>query len=220
MKLGDGREVRLDDLQEVDGVPFGDIADRAGSTADNPKFFRSSSELRAWLAKHHASETELWVGLYRKNSGRKSITWPELVDQLLCFGWIDGVRRSVDEISYANRVTPRRRGSNWSAINLRRVEKLTEAGAMEPAGLRAYEAREVTSSYSFERDQVAFDAELEKRFRRNRRAWRYFVSQPPFYRKTATWWVVSAKREETRLRRLDILISDSEAGQRIALMRR
>lgn len=194
----------------------------AGSAADNPKFFKSSRELRAWLKKHHASATELWVGLYKKKSGKKSITWPELVDQLLCFGWIDGIRQSVDDISYANRVTPRRPNSNWSAINLRRVEELTEAGAMEPPGLRAYEARKDarSGSYSFERDQVTFDADFEKKFRRNRRAWRFFVSQPPFYRKTPTWWVVSAKREETRLRRLEILISDSAAGQRIAPLRR
>lgn len=194
----------------------------AGSSSDNPKFFKSSRELRAWLEKNHASATELWVGLYKKNSGRKSITWPELVDQLLCFGWIDGVRKSVDDISYANRVTPRRPDSNWSAVNLRRVKELTEAGVMEAPGLRAYEGRDVAKSdrYSSEGDGVKFDAAFERRFRRNRQAWRFFVSQPPFYRKTATWWVVSAKREETRLRRLDILISDSAAGQRIALLRR
>ena len=194
----------------------------AGSDAAHPKFFRTGQELRAWLEKHHTSASELWVGLYKKSSGKPSITWPELVDQLLCFGWIDGIRKSVDEISYANRVTPRRAGSNWSAVNLRRIAVLLEAGAVHPAGLHAYELRDPTKvdSYSFEREDAVLDLEMLKKFKRNVAAWRFFTSQPPSYRKTATWWVTSAKRQETRLRRLDTLISDSAAGQRIAPMRR
>jgi uncharacterized protein YdeI (YjbR/CyaY-like superfamily) len=194
----------------------------AGSDAAHPKFFKTSQELRAWLEKHHTSVSELWVGLYKKSSGKPSITWPELVDQLLCFGWIDGLRKSVDEISYANRVTPRRAGSNWSAVNLRRIAELLEAGAVHPAGLHAYELRDPAKvdRYSFEREDAVLDPEMVKKFKRNVAAWRFFTSQPPSYRKTATWWVTSAKREETRLRRLDTLISDSAAGQRIGPMRR
>ncbi|HSK17616.1 MAG TPA: YdeI/OmpD-associated family protein [Longimicrobiales bacterium] len=195
---------------------------KAGSCAVAPKFFRDSDQLRAWLAKHHASRSELWVGLYKKGSGQPSITWPELVDQLLCFGWIDGVRKSVDEKSYANRVTPRRQGSTWSAINLKRARELIDLGLMEPAGRAAYDARDEakTNRYSFERDQVSLTPEYEAMFRKNRKAWRFFESQPPGYRKTATWWVMSAKREDTRRRRLDVLISDSANGERIGLLKR
>lgn len=194
----------------------------AGSSPDNPKFFASPQLLRQWLQRHHATDGELWVGLHKKATGKPSITWPQLVDQLLCFGWIDGVRKSVDAGSYAIRVTPRQARSNWSAINLRRMAELVSAGEAEPAGVAAYEARdEATSrSYSFERDRVTLGSEYEAAFRRNRTAWEYFTAQPPSYRKTATWWVVSARREETRRRRLDTLIRDSEAGQRIGPLRR
>ena len=194
----------------------------AGASADNPKFFRTPEQLRQWLAKHHASVPELWVGLYKKASGRPSITWPELVDQLLCFGWIDGIRKSVDDISYANRVTPRRRGSNWSAVNLRRMAELIQANAVEPSGLLAYEARDVEKSErnALQRESVTLGPDLEATFRRNARAWRFFCAQPPSYRKLAALWVMSARREETRKRRFDTLIVDSEAGLRIAPLRR
>ena len=193
-----------------------------GCEATRPKYFRNARELRAWLEKHHDSAAELWVGLYKKDSGRRSITWPELVDQLLCFGWIDGIRKSVDEISYTNRVTPRRPGSNWSAVNLRRIAQLIAAGAVHPAGLQAYETRDPARAqrYSFERDDAQLDAQMVKEFKRNPQAWQFFTSQPPFYRRTAAWWVTSAKREATRLRRLETLISDSAAGQRIGPLRR
>ena len=193
-----------------------------GCEATRPKYFRNARELRAWLEKHHDSAAELWVGLYKKDSGRRSITWPELVDQLLCFGWIDGIRKSVDEISYTNRVTPRRPGSNWSAVNLRRIAQLIEAGAVHPAGLQAYETRDPARAqrYSFERDDAQLDAQMVKEFKRNPQAWQFFTSQPPFYRRTAAWWVTSAKREATRLRRLETLISESAAGQRIGPLRR
>jgi uncharacterized protein YdeI (YjbR/CyaY-like superfamily) len=194
----------------------------AGCDANHPKFFRNAQELRAWLEKHHDSAAELWVGLYKKDSGRQSITWPQLVDQLLCFGWIDGIRKSVDEISYTNRVTPRRSGSNWSAVNLRRIAELIEAGVVHPAGLQAYETRDPAKEqrYSFERDDAQLDAQMVKEFKRNLPAWRFFTSQPPFYRRTAAWWVTNAKREATRLRRLEILISDSAAGRRIGQPRK
>ena len=194
----------------------------AGGSADHPKFFATPAQLRAWLAKHHASRVELWVGFHKKSTGRPSITWKELVDQLLCFGWIDGVRKSLDEHSYVQRVTPRRRGSIWSAINVKRAAELVEAGLMEATGLAAYEGRdpEKTNRYSSEQRSVALGPEHEAVFKRNRKAWAFFTAQPPGYRKIATWYVVSAKREETKQRRLETLIRDSANGQRIGLLRR
>ena len=193
-----------------------------GSSAAHPKFFPTPAHLRAWLARHHASRTELWGGMYKKASGRPSIGWPELVDQLLCFGWIDGVRKSVDAESFTQRVTPRRRGSIWSAINVKRAAELIEAGLMEAPGLAAYEGRDPkkTNRYSSEQQRVALGPEYETLFKRNRKAWAFFQAQPPGYRRVATWYVVSAKREETRQRRLETLIRDSSSGQRIALLRR
>jgi len=194
----------------------------AGSSATNPKFFSTPARLREWLRKHHASRSELWVGFYKKGTGRASITWSELVDQLLCFGWIDGVRKSIDEESFTQRVTPRRKGSIWSAVNVKRAAELIEAGLMEPAGVAAFETRdpEKTNRYSSEQERVVLGAEYEAIFKRNGRAWTFFSAQPPGYRKIATWYVVSAKREETRRRRLDTLIRDSADGQRIGLLRR
>lgn len=193
-----------------------------GSSAARPLHFAATTELREWLASNHASADELWVGLYKKSSGRPSITWPELVDQLLCYGWIDGIRKTVDEESYTIRVTPRRPGSTWSAVNLRRVPELIDAGLMRPAGQAAYDARDPAKSgrYSFEREQAVLGAAYEREFRANAKAWAFFGSQPPSYRKAATWWVVSAKRESTRVRRLRTLIEDSENGERIAPLRR
>jgi uncharacterized protein YdeI (YjbR/CyaY-like superfamily) len=183
-----------------------------------PTFFETPEELAAWLEEHHETEDELWVGLYKKASGRPSVTWPEVVEQALRFGWIDGVRRGIDEESYANRITPRRRGSNWSAINVAKVEELKARGLMKPAGLRAYEARtpERTGVYSFERSQPAvLPDEFERDFRSNERAWEWFQGRPPGYRKTATHWVISAKREETRMRRLQQLIECSAEGRNV-----
>jgi uncharacterized protein YdeI (YjbR/CyaY-like superfamily) len=193
-----------------------------GSSAATPKFFRDSGQLREWLRSNHSSRSELWVGLHKKGSGRPSITWPQLVDQLLCFGWIDGVRKSVGEDSYTIRVTPRKPGSIWSAVNLKRAAELVELGLMEPAGRTVYDARDEakTNRYSFERDQVSLGAEYEAEFRKNRKAWSFFSSQPPSYRKTVTWWIMSAKREETQRRRLEQLIRDSASGERVGLMRR
>jgi uncharacterized protein YdeI (YjbR/CyaY-like superfamily) len=188
----------------------------------NPHFFRTSAELRAWLRRNHASADELLVGLHKKGTGEPSITWSELVDEVLCFGWIDGVRKSIDARSYTIRITPRRKGSIWSAVNLRRAQELIGAGVMEPAGIAAFEARdeEKTRLYSYEREQASLGGELEARFRANARAWAFFQSQPPSYRKNIVHWVVSAKREETRLRRLETLIQDSENGVRVGLLRR
>jgi uncharacterized protein YdeI (YjbR/CyaY-like superfamily) len=194
----------------------------AGSSATSPRFFAAPASFRSWLTANHAGRAELWVGFRRRASGRPSITWDEAVEEALCFGWIDGIRKSVDDESYAIRFTPRRRGSTWSAVNVRRVEELTRAGRMEPAGLAAFEARrdDRTGVYSYERAHARLDADAERAFRVNRRAWAYWRSRPPWYRRTATWWVVSAKREETRQRRLATLIADSAAGRPIAPLTR
>ena len=189
----------------------------------DPIYFATPAEFRAWLEAHHDSETELIVGFHKKASGVPSITWPEAVDEALCFGWIDSVRRTVDEDRYTNRFTPRRRGSTWSAVNVRKVAALTKDGRMRPAGLRAYEARSEsrTGVYSFEQGK---DPRLtrvqERRFRAEAEAWAFFSSAPPSYRKAATWWVISAKQETTRDRRLSQLIDDSRAGRRIKQLTR
>ena len=193
-----------------------------GASAADPLFFPTPAELRAWLVRNHAAAGALWVGLHKKGSGRPSITWPELVDQLLCFGWIDGVRKSLGGDSYVIRVTPRRRGSRWSVVNRRRVPELIEEGLMTPAGLAAWEARDDADDrrYSFERENASLGEADEAELRRDPAAWAFWEAQPPGYRKAATVWVVSAKREETRRRRLRTLIEDSAAGRRIALLRR
>lgn len=177
-----------------------------------PTFFATPAKLRAWLEKHHETKPELLVGFYRKGSGKPSITWPEAVDQALCFGWIDGVRRSLDDERYTNRFTPRRPRSNWSAVNIKRAKELIDLGLMHPAGLKAFEARTDARSgvYSYEqRHSVKLDEAYERRFRRNKKAWEYFQAKAPSYRTTAVYWVMSAKREETRERRLARLIDDS-----------
>ena len=182
-----------------------------------PAFFATPQEFRAWLEKHHQETPELWVGFHKKASGKPSITWPEAVDQALCFGWIDGVRKSVDETSYTIRFTPRKPGSTWSAINIRRVRALTESGHMQPAGLKAFEhlKSEKSAIYSYEQRRTAkLEGVHEEQFRGNKKAWEFFQAQAPWYRRTAAFWVISAKKEETRLKRLQTLIEDS-AQQRI-----
>jgi uncharacterized protein YdeI (YjbR/CyaY-like superfamily) len=189
-----------------------------------PKYFAKPDDWRAWLEKHHASKRELWVGFYKKGTGRPSITWPESVDEALCFGWIDGVRKTIDAESYVIRFSPRRAGSIWSAVNTRRASELIREKRMHDSGIRAFEKRDPKKSgvYSFEqqRDAAKLSAAHEKEFKRNRAAWTFFQSQPPGYRKIAAWYVVSAKQEETRARRLATLIRDSAAGRRIGLLQR
>ena len=188
-----------------------------------PVFFATPADFRRWLGKHHRSAAELLVGFYKKGSGRPSITWPESVDEALCFGWIDGVRRSLDDESYTIRFTPRRPGSNWSLINIRKVEALIRDGRMKPAGLEAFNARDEAKSgvYSFEqRENAKLDRKAEAKFKANRAAWKFFQAQPPGYRKIAAFYVMSAKREETRAKRLNILIEHSAAGQRIGIQPR
>jgi uncharacterized protein YdeI (YjbR/CyaY-like superfamily) len=183
-----------------------------------PTFFATPDEFRAWLEEHHATETELPVGFHKKGSGRPSITWPESVDQALCFGWIDGVRRRIDDASYSIRFTPRKPRSTWSAINIKRVAELTELGLMRPAGLAAFGRRsdDRTAIYAHERRKAAkLEPAMEKRFKQDERAWAWFEAQPPSYRRTAAHWVISAKKPETRERRLERLIADSGAGRTV-----
>jgi uncharacterized protein YdeI (YjbR/CyaY-like superfamily) len=183
-----------------------------------PTFFATPDDFRAWLQAHHETETELLVGFHKKGSGRPSITWPESVDQALCFGWIDGVRRRIDDASYSIRFTPRKARSTWSAVNVKRVGELTAEGLMRPPGLAAFERRsdDKTAIYAYEqRTAATLDPEQERRFKADKQAWAWFQAQPPSYRRTATHWVVSAKKHETRQRRLERLIEDSGAGRPI-----
>lgn len=189
----------------------------------NPTFFATPADFRAWLEAHHADSQELWVGYYKVGSGRPSLTWPESVDEALCFGWIDGVRKRIDAESYMIRFTPRQPRSIWSAVNIKRAQELLEAGLMRPAGLKAFEARQDDKSaiYAYEQRHTAeLDAASEEQFRANPAAWAFFQAQPPSYRKAAIWWVVSAKKEETQRKRLATLIADSEQGRPIAPLTR
>lgn len=181
-------------------------------------FFKSPAAFRQWLAQHHDKTQELWVGFYKKSSGKPSITWPESVDEALCFGWIDGVRKSLDEDSYTIRFTPRTRRSAWSNINIKRVGELTDLGRMQPSGLKAFEARDQKRSgtYSYEQRQRKLDDTYESKLKASKQAWNFFQGQPPWYQRIASYWVMSAKKEETRLRRLATLIDDSAKGRTIS----
>jgi len=184
-----------------------------------PTFFATPAQFRAWLEEHHDSASELLVGFYKKGSGRPSITWPESVDQALCFGWIDGVRRSLGDEAYTIRFTPRRSRSIWSAVNVARMQELTADGLVHPAGTAAFERRsdDRTAIYSYEqRKRARLPDDYEERLRANPAAAAFFDSRPPSYRRAATHWVISAKREATRERRLAQLIEDSAAGRTVA----
>jgi uncharacterized protein YdeI (YjbR/CyaY-like superfamily) len=188
-----------------------------------PTFFATPDAFRRWLRAHHATETELLVGFYKKGSGKPSMTWPESVDEALAYGWIDGVRKSLSDEAYTVRFTPRKPTSIWSAINVAKVAELEKAGRMQAAGRRAFALRtaERTGVYSFERNAVAeLTPDQGQRLRANPAAAQFFDAQPPYYRRTAIHWVISAKREETRARRLEQLIEDSAAGRKIALLAR
>lgn len=188
-----------------------------------PTFFASPADFGAWLEKHHETADEVWVGFYKKASGKPSLTWSEAVDEALCFGWIDSRQQGIDDESYAMRFTPRRSRSNWSLVNVRKVGKLKAEGRMRPPGLEAFERRadERSGTYSYEqRYDAKLDEASEERFRANEKAWAFFQSQPPWYRGTAIWLVVSAKRAETREKRLATLIEESEQGRRIRQLTR
>ena len=188
-----------------------------------PTFFATPAEFRAWFEANHHSAKELLVGFYKRGSGKPSISWPESVDEALCFGWIDGVRKSIDEDAYTIRFTPRKPTSIWSAINVAKVAALETLGRMTPAGRRAFASRtpERTGVYSFERSSAAvLGPDDEQRLRANPQAAKFFDAQPPWYQRTSIHWVVSAKRDETRRRRLDQLIADSAQGRTIGPLTR
>jgi uncharacterized protein YdeI (YjbR/CyaY-like superfamily) len=191
-----------------------------------PTFFRTPAELRKWFEKNHDKVPELLVGFYKKGSGKPSITWPESVDEALCFGWIDGIRRTIDDESYTIRFTPRRARSIWSAVNVKRVAELTKLGRMQPAGLGAFEARDPKRSgiYAYEgqnrKEDQKLGPEYQAKLETNTKAWAFFQAQAPYYQRIVSRWIMSAKKEETRLKRLAALIDDSARGRRIGLMAR
>ena len=183
-------------------------------------FFLSQSAFRQWLQENHVAVKVLWVGFRRTASGKPSITYPQALDEALGFGWIDGRRKSIDENSYRVRFTPRKPDSIWSVVNTRRVRELIKLGRVHDSGLKVFESRDQEQSrkYSYKRQSATLTGDLEKRFRTNKKAWEFFQAQAPWYRRTARWWVISAKREETRQKRLFILIDDSARGRRLNLL--
>ncbi len=182
--------------------------------------FPSASDFRKWLTLNHLEFRELWVGFYKKKSGIAGISYQEAVDEALCFGWIDGLKKAVDDVSYTHRFTPRKPKSFWSAVNIKRVGELKRLGRMTGPGLKAFAARDEQKArqYSYERSTCKLEGAPEKQFRGNAKAWEFFQAQPPGYRRTATWWVISAKREETRGKRLAILIETSDRQQRLPML--
>jgi len=186
-----------------------------------PKFFTTPAAFRQWLEQNHDRATELLVGFHKKSSGKKSITYAEALDEALCFGWIDGVRKSFNETSYMQRFTPRKPKSIWSLINVRHVERLKNEGRMHPAGLEAYARRDPkrTGIYSFETEPHKLAPPYEKKFRQNKNAWKFFEEQAPYYKKLMIFKVMSGKKEETRLRRLEQLIESSAEGRRLDLLK-
>ncbi len=186
------------------------------------QFFATAPAFRKWLERNFDKKSEAWVGFYQKSSGKKSITYSEAIDEALCLGWIDGIRKKVGPDSYTNRFTPRRDQSQWSSVNIKRAQELADLGRMHPSGLKAFEgAKEQARKYSYEqRNQARLDEAMEKQFRQNTAAWEYFQSQAPWYRRTATFWVLSAKKGETRQARFATLIEDSANKRPIKPLRR
>jgi uncharacterized protein YdeI (YjbR/CyaY-like superfamily) len=187
------------------------------SAPDEPIFFATPAAFRKWLEKHHADRREQWVGFYKKHFGKPSITWPESVDEALCFGWIDGLRKTIDAQSYKIRFSPRKTVSNWSTINIHRAQELARQGRMRPAGVKVFAARKENKSgiYLYEQRRDQLEEPYNRRLRKNKNAWDFFQAQPPGYRKQIGWWIVSAKREETRLKRLEKLIETFNRGKRL-----
>ncbi len=186
------------------------------------RFFARPEDLRDWFDRNHETADELWLGYYRKATGRPSVDWSQAVDEALCVGWIDGVRRSVDETSFVQRFTPRRKGSTWSVVNVAKVAALTEQGRMRRAGISAFDARsaEKTAIYAYEREIAAFTPKEERQIQADAAAWADWQTRPPSYRRAVTHWVTSAKRPATRARRLEALIADAAAGHPVGPMRR
>jgi len=187
-----------------------------------PTFFKSGDEFRKWLESNHDKQQELLLGFYKKASGKGGITHREALDEALAFGWIDGVVKTLDDSSFTIRFTPRRPKSIWSLVNIKRVGELTRLGRMQPPGLKAFEGRDLKKAqlYSYERKTSKLDGELEKRLKASKKAWEFFQAQPPGYQRVISWWVISAKQEETRFRRLERLIKDSKSGRRVGILER
>jgi len=177
-----------------------------------PTFFKNQKELRKWFENNHDKGKEIWIGFYKKDSGKANFTWSQSVDQALCFGWIDGIRKSIDEVSYMIQFTPRNPKSNWSAVNIKKINELTKLGLINPAGIEVFKKREEKRSeiYSFEQNKVKLSKTYEFKFKSNKKAWKFFQSLPPSTKKPSIWWVMSAKKEETQIKRLDTLIKSSE----------
>lgn len=184
---------------------------------NQPVFFPTQSSFRKWFEKNHDKAKELLVGFYKVNSGKQSMTWSESVDEAICFGWIDGIRKSINSESYSIRFTPRKQGSIWSSVNIQKVENLSKQGLMHPSGMAAFEKREAKKSaiYSYEKVPEILSAGFLKKFKANKKAWKFFQSMAPSYQRTAIHLVMTAKQEITKLKRLDELIKDSEAGRKI-----
>lgn len=186
------------------------------------RFFATPTDWQQWLEENHTKVAELWVGYYKKNSGLPSMTWPESVAEALCFGWIDGLRKTIDDNSYKIRFTPRKASSIWSAVNIKTAKELIASGRMQPAGLRAFEARkqEKSAVYAYEQEGRQLSEQVETALRANPEAWAFFATQAPWYQRTANHWVMSAKREETRHKRLATLVEDSAQGRTIGPLTR
>lgn len=182
-----------------------------------PNFFPTQPAFRKWLEKNHDKEKEILVGFYKINTGKPSITWSQSVDEAICFGWIDGVRKSIDSESYCIRFTPRKAKSTWSAINIKKVEELTRQGLIHPAGLAAFSKREAHNSriYSYEKEPSELTEDFLKKFKANKKAWKYFQSRPASYQRTSIHWIMDAKQESTKIKRLEELIKDSENETKI-----
>lgn len=185
-------------------------------------FFATPAEFRHWLEQHHETEKELYVGFYKVGSGKPSITWPQSVDEALSFGWIDGIRKSIDETSYMIRFTPRKTKSIWSAVNLKRIGELIEQNLVKPAGLKVFQERDPKKAglYSHERENQPLDPAFEAQLKANEKAWQFFHKQAPSYQKAVRNWIMSAKQVETRLKRLANLIDESENSQKVGAFRR
>jgi len=187
-----------------------------------PTFFKTQDKFRNWLQRYASRRDELWVGFHKTHTNTPSITWPQSVDQALCFGWIDGIRKSIDESTYMIRFTPRRKPSIWSAVNIRRFEELKAQGLITPDGQRAFDAKKKkhTKRYSFEQGTLTLLPEYEKQLKKNKKAWTFFQSLPPSVKKPSIWFVMSAKKESTRVRRLETLIDCCVRGERLPQLRR
>jgi uncharacterized protein YdeI (YjbR/CyaY-like superfamily) len=182
-----------------------------------PVFFSEQAEFRQWLEENHKKETELFVGFYKVGSNKPSMTWPQSVDEALCFGWIDGIRKSIDKDSYCIRFTPRRKSSIWSDINIKKVEALIRQGLMQPAGIEAFSYRKQKSSgtYSFENDSKKLSQGFENTFKTNKKAWDFFITLAPSYQRTVIHWIMTAKQQATQLSRLEKVIAASEKQKRL-----